>query len=414
MKKRFLALLAALVLCVSVIAAYPAALATDTPHFVACNDNLLLLRERFIPIVADGKYYIPYQVLDVSATTVDLGVYPVYNTAIRTLTIYNREKVLSFDLASGTCSDRDGRGLSARAMTRGGQIYVPALFVCEYFGLTFSYFPETKYGPLIRICSQTARLTDSQFVDAAQLMMGERLNDWRKYQASLVTPTPSATPSQTTPVRPSVTPSVSVRPTTTQTATPTTTPTTPVVPEVNKSDVRTYLAFRVDQPEGVANMLDRLEYYQVRALFFFPADELARYDEEVRRVLCRGHAVGLLTSGTSEEEIFAEVAEGNRILRQIAYLGTYTILTSDEVGSETLAALQNGGMLVWQLDVDARPNGQTVTARIEDLLKKIDRYDDKVNILSDCSTSASALMAWLVPELVEDQYDIRLAVETEI
>ena len=406
MKKRFLALFAALVLCVSAIAAYPTARATDTPHFVACNDNLLLLRERFLPILADGRYYIPYQVLDVSATTVDLGVYPVYNATIRTLTIYNREKVLSFDLASGTCSDRDGRILSARAMTRDGQIYVPAKFVCEYFGLTFSYFSETKYGPMIRICSQRARLTDSQFVDIAQLMMGERLSDWRKYQASLVTPTPSSTPSQTTPARPSVTPSASTR--------PTTTPSTPTAPVVDKSDVRTYLAFRVDQPEGVAGMLDRLEYYQVRALFFFPADELARYDEEVRRVLCGGHAIGLMISGTSEEEIRAELAEGNRMLRQIAYFGTYTALLSEGVDNKTLTEVRDNGILVWQPDVDALPNGQTVSVRVEGLLKQIERYDSKVNLLSDCSTSASALMAWLVPELVEDRYDIRLAVETEI
>ena len=405
-KKRILALLAAVMLCVSAFGAYPTARAVDLPHFVACNDNLLLLRERFIPIVADGKYYIPYQVLEASSTGINLGVYPVYNAAIRTLTIYNREKVLSFDLSQGICTDRDGRVLSARAMTRDGQIYVPASFVCEYFGLTFSYFAETRYGPMIRICSQTARLTDSQFLTAAQLMMGERLNDWRKYQASLVTPTPVVTPSQTPSVKPTVTPTPTER--------PTTTPVTPTAPVVDKSDVRTYLAFRVNQPDGVSGIINRLEFYQIPALFFFPADDLARYDEEIRRVLCSGYAVGLTVSGTTEEEILAGAAEGNRVLQQIAYFGTYTILLSDEVGSRTRSAVRDSGMLIWQPDVDAVPNGQTVPDQAESALKKISRYNDRVNILSDCSTSASALMAWMVPELMGDHYDIRLAVETEI
>lgn len=411
MKKRILAIFAALVLCLSLLVSSFSVGATDTPHFVAVDIRLLELEDRYIPIIVDGLYYVPYHVLDVYSTGIDLGIYPVYNAAIRTLTIYNREKVIAFDLVSGTCSDRDGVFFSARAVTRNGQVYVPAKFICDYFGLKYTYFPQTKFGPMIRIYTSATKLNDDFFLAAAQMMMEDRLNDWRKNQT--VTPTPTPTPTTTTSTRPTTSPrptTTSPRPTTT-TTTPTTTPT---VPEVDKSDVRTYLAFRADQTDGLSSLLSRLEQYQIPALFFFPADELAQYDEAVRRVLCAGHGIGLLTSGITAEEIADSAAEGNRILGQIAHLNTYTVLAPDVGSSRTLETVRENGLLPWSTDVDAQPNGQSVVIRTNGVLNQTETYTEKVYILSDCSTSGAALMARLLPELVEDQYDLRLALETEI
>lgn len=396
MKKRILATFSALVLCLSLMVSALSAFATETPHFLAVNENLLQLEDRYIPIIADGLYYVPYHALDVASTGIDLGVYPVYNAAIRTLTIYNREKVIAFDLTAGTCTDRDGTAYSCRAVTRNGQVYVPAKFICDFFDLTYSYFPETKFGPMVRICSATAKLNDRHFLAAAQMQMEDRLRDWRKNQ----TPTPTPT---------------SVRPTTTTSPTQTATPTpTPTVPKVDKSDVRTYLAFRVDQTEGMDSLLSRLEQNQIKGLFFFPADKLVQYDAQIRRVLIGGHGVGLLLSGATAEELADSAAEGNRLLRQIAYTGTYTVLLPDETDAETTAAVQNGGLLVWQTDVDARLNGQSVSARAASVLGEIEKYTGKVFVLADCSTSTSSLMTRLLPDLIEDRYDLRLAVETEM
>ena len=403
MKKRLLALFVAVVLCLSVLTASLSAYATETPPFLAVNENLLQLEDRYIPIIADGLYYVPYPALDVASTGIDLGVYPVYNAAIRTLTIYNREKVIAFDLAAGTCTDRDGLAYNCRVVTRNGQVYVPARFICDFFGLTYSYFPETRFGPMIRICSETAKLNDRYFLAAAQMQMEARLRDWRKNQ----TPVPVLTPTQTSTARPTQT--STSRPT--QTAAPTPTPTKPVV---NKSDVQTYMAFRVEQTDGLIGLLNRLEYYQIPAIFFFPASDLGQYDEAVRRVLCAGHSVGLAVSGTTAQEMAADAAAGNRILRQIAYVATYTVLAPDGMDADTQAALGDSGLLVWKPDVDATPNEQTVSAQSERIMGQVERYKEEVNILSDCSSAASALMAWLMPSLVEEQYDLRLAVETEI
>jgi len=183
---------------------------------------------------------------------------------------------------------------------------------------------------------------------------------------------------------------------------------------VDKSDVRTYLAFRADQTDGLDTLLNRLEQHQLKALFFFPASDLAQHDAQIRRVLIGGHAVGLFLSGTTAQELANSAAEGNRLLRQIACTGTYTVLLPDGTDAQTAAALRDGGLLVWQTDVDALPNGQSVSTRASAVKGNVEKYSRAVYILSDCSTSASALMARLIPELIEDQYDLRLAVETEI
>lgn len=166
--------------------------------------------------------------------------------------------------------------------------------------------------------------------------------------------------------------------------------------------------------EGVDSLLDRLEQYQICALFFFPANDLARYDGEVRRVLCAGHAVGLTLTGTTADEMAASAAEGNRILRKIAYSKTYTVLLPDEAAADINEAIQNSGLLTWETDVDARPNGQNVSAWMNTVFGEIEARTSHAYILSDCSTSAAAMMARLIPELVEDQYSLRLATETEI
>ena len=398
MKKRILAVFAALVLCLGVLTASLTAFATETPHFLAINENLLQLEDRYIPMIADGLYYVPYHALDISSTGVDLGIYPVYNPAIRALTIYNREKVIVFDLAAGTCTDREGMTYTARAVTRNGQIYIPAKFICDYFGLKYSYFPDTKFGPMIRICSASAKLPDRIFLAAAQMQMEDRLRDWRKNQAAVTpTPTPTSTP---TPAEPTATPGPEV------------TPTPP--PVVDKSDVSTYLAFRVEQDDGVTGILDQLERHQVKGVFFFPADDLARYDRTIRSVLIAGHAVGLSLSGETEDDLMAGGEEASRLLRQIAYIQVHTVLLPDGVDAQAASGLREGGWLVWQTDVDARFDGQRVIAQAEEVKSRMEEYDRAVYVLSDGSVSALALMTVLLPELEEDQYDLRLAVETQL
>lgn len=389
MKKRILSGLCAVLLCLGFLTVPIALGAAGTPCFLAVNDNLQPLEDQFIPIAVSGQYYVPYTALDNSITGVSLGVFPIYDPISNTLMIYSREKVITFDLTAGTCTDRNGNNLtSVRAVTRNGRIYVPARFICEHFGLFYSS-RITTYGPMVRIRSSSSILDDNQFVGLSQMLMEARLRDWRKAQAEEETPvvTPTPTPSQTI-----------------------TTPT----PDTDKSDVNMYLAFRADQPGGLEALLTRLEYYQVNALFFFPAAELAEYDEAVRSVLCGGHAVGLIVSGTTAEEVSEQAAQGNRLLAQIAHMSTYTLLAPDVKTDDERQEIESAGLLCWNTDVDAIPDGRSVPAQASTVLTNADQYRSEVYILSDTSAVGAVLMGQLLPELVQDRYDLRLAVETEI
>lgn len=395
MKKRILVLFCTLTLCLGLLALPLSVGAASDPCFMAVNENLLNLEDRFIPIAVDGQYYVPYTVLDSSLTGVDLGVSPIYNTARNTLTIYSRGQELTFDLASGTCTDRNGTSYPVRAVNRNGRIYVPARFICESFGLTYSS-RSTAYGPLVRIRNSSSRWDDSSFVENAQTRLEICLKEWRRSQSAAVTEVPVVTPVPT--------PSVPV---------PVVTP-TPADPDTDKSGVHTYLSFRVDQTDGLEAVLAELEQYQLQALFFFPAAELADYDEAVRSVLCGGHVVGFLVSGATAEEVTAETAEGNRTLARIAHLSSNTVLAPDVEGGAVEEELKAAGLVCWHTDIDATPDGRSASRQASTALGNIDLYRYEVYILSDTSAAGASLTRLLLPELVQDNYDLRLAVETEL
>jgi len=383
MKKRFFSGLCAVLFALGLLSTSVPAHATGNPCFMAVNDNLLSLEDRFIPIVSNGQYYVPYLALDSNVTGLALGIFPIYNSMRNTLLIYSRDQVLSFDLATGVCTNRNNVVLSARSVTRNGQIYVPINFICDYFSLEVSV-RSTTYGPLVRVRNASSILDDNTFVGLAQLLMEDRLRDWRASQGD------TGTSSTTTPSNPSST--------------------TPG----NKSGVRVYLSYRADKTDGLNSLLDRLEQYQVQALFFFPASELAAYDDAVRAVLCRGHGVGLLALGTTAEEIAAQAAEGNRLLTQIAHLNTYTVLAPEAEGDAVYEQLNAAGLLCLEPDVDALADGTRASTQAATALKRIDRYSREVYVLSDASTGGAALTDRLLPELVQDRYDLRLAVESEL
>lgn len=372
-KKRVLSCLCALLLCLGLLSPSAFVNAAGDPYFMAVNDTLLSLENQYIPILVNGQYYVPYTVLDRSATGINLGIFPIYNTILNTLQIYNLEQVITFDLTAGTCTDRNGSSLSARAVTRNGQIYVPARFVCDYFGLSCSV-RSTTYGPMVRICSSAAFLDDGRFVELAQLMMEDRLKDWRREQSAeepAVEPTPAA---------PSAPPASSNQ--------------GAEDPGTDKSHVRTYLAFRVEQADKLEMLLGRLEQHQVRALFFFPAEDLADYDDAVRTVLCMGHAVGLLSDGTTAQEVAARTAEGNRILAQIAHLDTCTVLAPAVTEQTVEEELAEAGILLWPAAED-------------------DPTEERLYLLFDCAATTVGSVEQTVSQLIRDRYDLRLAVETE-
>lgn len=383
MKRRILSGLCALLACVILLSATVTAFGEDDPCFMALNDTLLPLESAYMPITVSGQYYVPYTALDSSSTGVSLGFFAFYNTFTNSLMIYTKDLSLTFDLTAGTCVDQTGASRAARAVTRNGRIYVPARFVCEHFGLSYSS-RTTEFGPLVRLRTASAKWADAQFAEQAKNLMAERLRDWRRAQTQTEAPAASTNPA--------VSPSPSV---------------TPSAPDADKSGVRMYLAFRADDTEGLNDLLTQLAHDQVSALFFFPADTLADYDEAVRSVLCGGHAVGLILSGSTAQENAGQLDEGNRLLAQIAHTGTRTVLLQEP-------SAQPENVFCWHTDVDAIPDGSTSLQQARAVLNRADPYQERVYVLSDASAAGALLAKQLLPRLTGLQYSLRLAVESEL
>lgn len=395
MKKKIFSLLAALVLCLGLLVLPPAASAAGNPCFMALNNTLLELEDQYIPIVVSGLYYVPYTIFDNTLTSINLGVYPTMNAGENTLSLYSRQEFLTFNLDVGTCVDRDGQVYKVRAVNRNGRIYLPARFVSEFFGLSYSSM-TTQYGPMVRISSSPDVLSDAGFADAASMLMEGRLANWQRAQAAANTPTVTPTPN------PVPTPS------------PTPTPASPSGPDQppDRSDVRAFLAVRHTGGQGLDALLNTLDRAEVCAVFFFPADSLADCDEAVRQVLCRGHTVGLLVSGTTGAELTAAAAEGNRLLARIARLETPIILAG-EAPADALDAAEAGGLLCWRGNVNAQPDGRTYTRRAAEVLEAAGAFRYEVRLTLDDSAAGAVLAGAVLQGLTESRYNLRPAVETE-
>lgn len=385
MKKRIFGWVCAAALCVGLLGFVLPANATGNPCFMAVNDTILALEDESIPVQINGQYYAPHSVFDSGVTGLWLGVYPIYNVTLNTLTIYSPEKGLTFDLSAGTCKDNGGKLQSAHAVVRNGRVYVPLRFICEYFGLAFSVL-STDYGPLVRVRGSSYVLNDVDFPTMARRQLEERLREWRQNQPEqdpVVTPTPTPTPTPTLP------------------------------PDVGQTDLTVYLSFRADRIDGLNSLLDRLKQNGVYARFFFPAEELAEYDDAVRAVLCEGHGVGLSVSGETAEEIVRQAEEGNRVLARIAHLYSNVVLAPG-ADSAVRAELKAAGLFCLTPDVDALPDGRSAYTQAAAIMNKVEEYSDEVYLLSDSSSEGAALAGRLIPSLVQKRCDLRLVLETNL
>ena len=378
MKKRFSAAVCALLLCAGLFAFPFTADAAGQPCFMALNNRLLDLEDQYMPIAVGGLYYVPYTVFDNTLTDIDLGVYLIMNQSENTLSLYSKQDFLTFYLSKGNSGDREGQLYESRAITRNGLIYLPARFVCDFFGLIYSS-QSTQYGPLVRIRTVDNTLSDAEFVAQADRLMADRLTRWEQTQAAEDSPTPSPTPTSS---------------------------------QSDRSGTNVYLGIRHSDGAGLDALLESLADSEVHATFFFPADELAGCDEAIRLVLCAGHQVGLLVSGTTAGEVIDSAAQGNRLLAGIALLETKIVLAADTGQDAVLDELESNGLLCWRDAVDGTPDGRTAYRQASSVLSAADARQYEVWITLDDSEAGAAVASRVIQGLRSAQYHITPAVET--
>lgn len=395
-KKRILALLCAMALLIPL--APPRARAADEVIFIALNDWVVpKISASTMPIIYNYSYYVPYVVFDMNymsanfGVSVDLGIRVAASSSM--VMLYDKRRQLTYDLETGTCTDKQGNSYKS-AITRGGIVYLPIAAVQGYFaegGLKYSQ-RSTAYGDLLRLTTPSAFLDDNIFTDAAaSFTLPQVLREYNRSQ------NPSPSPSPPPPVSPSpgVSPSPSVSPSPGQ--------------GPDKSGVRVSLSFLCGGGGDSTALLDRVELEGLTALFLLRPEDLAGNEALVRRMVGAGHAVGLAVSG-APAGVEAQLAEGNRLLSLIAHMNTRTVFLEDGGSASTL---EEAGWSVWTGNVQAAPTG-SASAYSAALLRSVDSKHSTARLLLDDSTLTTTALTPLLRGLREEKYSICLAVGGEV
>ena len=316
------ALCAALLLSIAI----PAFGSSGTVYLMAVNERVLNVTAENMPTVMGGVLYVPYTMLSIRDTSINLGVSALYSTTKRTVLVSSGQSGIEFDLQSNTAKDLRGNPVPARAMVRNSMIFLPIDYLCAYFGTISCSRVYSRYGTVIRVTNASVVLRDVDFVSAADSLLADILRD---YYASLPSPETTAPPTTLSPTAPP----------------PTARPTVPPAPPI---DAEVLLTLRWgEQGEKLAQVLeDRGE----RVLFLFTAVELREQDGAVRRLIAAGHTVGLALTGEDVETCMAQLEEGRRLLGSIARYHAL-VVSAVALDSGDREALREKGCAVWSPDL---------------------------------------------------------------
>lgn len=378
-KRPVLPLVLAVILAVGMFQPMPAAAANL--YFTGINDSVAPLTSSSMPYWSGGTLYVPYTVFDANqnGVGVSLGLYTSYNHRSHIVTIFNLKQMLVFDLERGTCrDDMTGAAYDARAVMRYGKPYVPLYVVCSVFGLEYSYnqLSYISQGYLVRIKSADAVLDDGLFIDRAQELINNRLRDY----------TQSLSPAETTPTVP-VSPSGP--------------------PEVDGSNVATYLAFRCESADGLSAILNTLDGTGQYALFFLAPQVIEEEGGLVRRILGTGHSVGILAWEGEKEAL----GRGRLALEELAHTRT----TLAYVPDGARAGLEGQGWVCWKETLYLEP-GDSVggTAFAGTVLNRLGTRRRTVYLTLEGSGNTARVLPALLRQLSSNHYTVAVPVETRL
>lgn len=377
MKKRLIALLCAVVLCLS-MAPVQAINAGDV-YFTSVNDTLCPLTMDTMPAWINGALYVPATVFDNTVTGANLGMYCSQSSTNNTVTLYSLRRMLVFDLSRGVAYDHhSGENLSARAVNRNGRIYLPVEMVCDFFGLedTYNY---TRYGYLVRIKSDTAWLNDAEFMDAASGPMSSALQDILRQQTPDAPPPVQQEPGDE--------------------------------PQAPKNLAQICLGFRCQTGEGLERILDRMDRESVRGIFFVSAEILMQRDDLVRRIIGSGHSIGLQSEEENASASGRQLVQANRMLAHVAR----TAATAALVPDAQRQTLEQEGWVCWQQTVNGllREN-ERPAAYAQRMLRALSSRRGTVCITLNDSTATAEALPVLLQQLRQEGYLILSALETRL
>ena len=381
MKKRIAGLVLSLLLILQM--SMPA-VAVRSVYFMAVNDNILPMTDATMPFWSSGTLYIPSSIFTGDVRK-DVDVGYVYNPGRQLLILYNAAKQrLEFDMSRNHVGDSEGNIYYRRALVRGGEVFVPAVLVAEYFGLVYSTTAlDVKVAGedeawMVWLRTPDRTLPEKTFADAASSMMRDRYEAYNRTQ--------SGAEEQ---------------------------PDTPQKGETTFSGKSVYLCFRAENGEETAALLNELDQAGRQAAFYCTAEFLEQEGDLLRRMAATGHTIGLLADGEHEAlSVKEQLSLGNDALYR-ATCGKTRMVYLENADEDLLEAVGEAGYCCLEPQIDHTGYGLRRSADVSLLLQRLASRRDNTSVWLGERASALGLREFLADMRVADDRALALT-ETSV
>lgn len=302
MKRRLAAALLCLLLVLSLSPGPPARAAGGAVCFMAAGDSILPLSDATMPFWSSGYLYVSSSIFASDVVWSALQVARTFHNNDTQLVLYRRGQSLWFEIGQDHGYDLDGNTYSPGCLVRGGEVFVPAAVVAQFFGLLYSVTDvrlqsggQRIKGNLVWLRRPGFIMEDQEFFAAATFAIASRYEDYLQEKESQGSAPEAEMPSGT---------------------------------EILGRSV--YLC--LEAGENTASMLDTLDRYHAQAAFFCTPEFLASQGDLLRRMAATGQSIGILAdTGDPERSVEEQLREGNLALDRAT------------CGRTRLALIRNGG-----------------------------------------------------------------------
>lgn len=359
MKKKFLALAACVILLIQL--ASPAVLAEEEIYFVATERIVLPLTEDTMPFWNKSNLYISGSIFTGLARE-SVGISHVISEEDNLLVLYGGGKALFFEVGKTYAQDETGATLFPGAVVKNGNIFVPASLVASHFGLKYS-ITGAPHGFLVWMRHEDMILTDHQFAKAATGPMNNRYESYLKEQANK-DPNAGTSPGPAEPEQPGAV-----------------------------TGERVYLCMLAN--DRTEELLDALDSYGARAVFFCTAAFMETHGGLLRRMTATGHSIGILADGADPERSVEEQLEAaNRALYRATF-GKSRLVRLQNADAADLKAAEQKGFRCLHEDMDYSQLGLESTYAAATLLRQIVDRDQDASVWLGERASADGLRYFL-------------------
>lgn len=371
MKRRGAALICCLLLVIQM--AVPWMKALDTVYFTAINANVLPLTDAGMPFWSNGYLYVDSSIFTMAKNTPgrSLGIYRSINHSDQLLVLSANGRSLIFDLGSQSVQDNQGIVYYPAGIQRNGRVFVPVSLVSYFFNLTYSSTRVSQegsyWGYLVRIRNEKSPIpSDKAFADAAASLMASRYADYLKGKA----------PPDKDPVKPP-------------------TPNPPEDEEPTPTGKSLLLCIEAAEGERVKSLLDTLDRWGCRAVFYCTEEFLETQGDLLRRMSATGHGIGLLVEGTKGiKQAAAQVEQRNQLLDR-AIRSKTRLVRVQGAGEATLGSLRQAGYCPLKPNVDWAGRLLNGAGSAESLLHQVSRQRGNAVIWLDQKADAAGLKSFL-------------------